>query len=55
VADQQRKLIAQLEREIARTKRRLQEAEAVIDLQRKIAKKLGIPLTPPPEVSEEEE
>jgi hypothetical protein len=55
LADQQRKLIAELDREIARTKRRLQKAEAVIDFQRKVAKELGIPLTPPPEVAEEEE
>lgn len=39
--------IAQLERENARLQKQLQQAETVIEVQQKLAKILGIPLTPP--------
>ena len=39
--------IKQLERENARLKRRLEEAETIIDFQKKLSKLLGIPLKSP--------
>ena len=38
--------VKQLERENARLKRRLEEAETIIDFQKKLSKLLGIPLKP---------
>jgi len=39
--------VKQLERENARLRRRLEEAEAIIDVQKKLSKLLGISLNPP--------
>ena len=39
--------VKQLERENARLKRRLEQAETIIDFQKKLSKLLGIPLKPP--------
>jgi cell shape-determining protein MreC len=38
--------VKQLERENVRLKRRLEEAETIIDFQKKLSKLLGIPLKP---------
>lgn len=46
--DPSAKRLAELERENARLQQRLKQAEAVIDLQKKISEILSIPLNPPP-------
>ena len=38
--------VKRLEREVARLRRRLEEAETIIDFQKKLSKLLGIPLNP---------
>jgi len=38
--------VAKMEREIVRLRRRLEEAETIIDFQKKLSKLLGIPLKP---------
>ena len=40
--------VAQLEKENRRLQRRLHQAEAIIDVQKKVAEILGIPLSSPP-------
>jgi len=44
VVDEQSRKVVELERDIVRLKARLQRAEAVIDLQKKVSEILGIPL-----------
>ncbi len=39
--------VAKMEREIVQLRRRLEEAEAIIDVQKKLSKLLGISLNPP--------
>jgi predicted nuclease with TOPRIM domain len=46
--DQARKKLARLERENARLNRRLNQAEKIIDIQKKISDLLGIPLEETP-------
>ena len=39
--------VAELEQENTRLQRRLQQAEAIIEVQKKVSELLGIPLNPP--------
>lgn len=52
VVDPRDKRIAELEREIAKSKRRLERAEALIEAQKKLSQILGIALPSEPEESE---